>query len=222
MKFQAVKKIIAVGLLLVAGGCTSCGNVKKESIIIASQEHTTQVKSENTYITKSEDNKNSLLSGTYKILTKKNPVYINVPTGSSYTEREKGFTEMFTDYKTRIIAVTGFISSKEQCSTLEDVYEIMFSNVRGALGSYWSLSETSYTHQDKMTINGIEMLRCEGTVKNDYGGVYDAYIVGYYFLIEDTPCSVIGFVKDKEQPQDIINEVRDYVDAMVKTIKVNA
>ncbi len=220
MKLEVVKKIIAAGLVFVVAGCTACGREKEESVIIASQEQTMQTK--NVDMTMPEENQNNRLAGQYRMATNGRDVYISTPADRNYTEREKGFVEMFTDYEKRMITIASLRIEKEAEYTLQSVYEKVIEHEKLALSAYWNIGETSYTHQDKMTINGIEMLRCEGMVKNDYGGVYDAYIVGYYFLIEDTPCSVIGFVKDKEQPQDIINEVRDYVDAMVKTIKVNA
>lgn len=210
---KPTKIVVCMGILSIAACFTACGSAEKEvSNNITSLEQVMQ--------TKTVDLTNDGLTGQYKMATNGRYVYISTPADRNYTEREKGFIEMFTDYEKRMITVSSLRGERYKDDTLEGVYKKVIEHEKLGLSAYWDIGEATYTQQDKMTINGIEMLRCEGTIKNDYGGIYDAYIIGYYFLIEDTPCSVIGFVKDKEQPQDIINEVRDYVDGMVKTIRI--
>lgn len=216
---KPTKIAVCMGILSIATCFSACGSAeKKVSNNITSLEQVIQTKTVD--FTMAEEKQTDGLTGQYKMATNGRYVYISTPADRNYTEREKGFVEMFTDYEKRMITVASLRVEKDEDYTLESVYEKVMAHEKLGLSAYWNIGEATYTQQDKMIINGIEMLRCEGTIKNDYGGIYDAYIIGYYFLIEDTPCSVIGFVKDKEQPQDIINEVRDYVDGMVKTIRI--
>lgn len=45
------------------------------------------------------------------------------------------------------------------------------------------------------------------------------YTVGYTFFWDGTPFQITGVVVTKEQAQEDIDEIRTYVDAMVKTIR---
>ena len=90
---------------------------------------------------------------------------------------------------------------------------------------YHPINSISITSEKTEKINGLEVYRFEGTMNcrkpDDTSSNYDAYVVGYSFVINGVPCSIIGSVQDVKQEQSMIKEMKATVEAMIKTVRNN-
>ena len=50
-------------------------------------------------------------------------------------------------------------------------------------------------------------------------GNYELYTIGYSFVMDGIPCSIEGTVLDESQPENMINQVKDTVNAMAQTVR---
>lgn len=48
---------------------------------------------------------------------------------------------------------------------------------------------------------------------------YDAYVVGYSFIYDNTQCTITGSIINKEQNQDEITNMKNTVEAMIKSLR---
>ncbi len=75
-----------------------------------------------------------------------------------------------------------------------------------------------FDKQEKVTINGIDMIRYEGNLVVKGYDSNKRYVVAYVFLYNNTPNAIFGCVGDYKQPKEYIEEMRHNVDESVKTI----
>lgn len=73
------------------------------------------------------------------------------------------------------------------------------------------------TTSENMTINSIDCIQFMGSVTDDNGRVCFSY--GYTFVVDDTPCMLVGFVFTAEQKSDEIESLKAEIDAMMKTVR---
>ena len=165
---------------------------------------------------KSEDN-NIVLSDSYKVPGKN--IVIDVP---NYQEMEKGYTQLYILHGVKYVAVTA--DDSVTASSVMDAHEKAFDKFKENIQNYSYVNALSITSEVEETINGINVYRYEGTLNCalDYSNrekSYDAYVVGYSFIMDGVPCTITGSVIEQSQSDEMISEIRDTVDAMIKTLR---
>ena len=167
---------------------------------------------------KNKDDKNNTLKDifteTYQVPTY--DIFINIP--RNYMPIEKGFTHLFNVGGERSLAVTAV--RRANPSSLQDAYRMALERFIIAFENHAKINSLSIENEETLEINGIDLYRFEGKLDcTDELGDYKLYTVGYTFIMDGLPCMVIGTVLEKEQPQDMIDEIRTYVDYMVTTLR---
>ena len=165
------------------------------------------------------DNKDDISDSfrSYKVAGRN--IYINVP---NYQKINKGFTNVFILSGYKYVAVTAHCN--EQASSLNEAHEVAFELFKDMIQNYSYVNSINITKDTTERINGIEVYKYEGTLNCALDYVnreksYDAYCIGYSFIMDDTPCTLIGSVIDREQKQEDIDEMRKMVEASIKTLR---
>lgn len=191
---------------------------------------------ENKVEEKKEENKNTTtnnavdLSNSYKVPGKK--IVINVP---NWQEMEKGFTELYILHGLKYVAVTAETTSV--VTTVEEAHTKAFEKFKQNIQNYSYVNSLTVKTSSKETINGIEVYKYEGTLNCalDYSNrdnSYDAYVIGYSFIMDGVPCNITGSViaedgkiyqKNGEQVtvnyEEEVSEMKSTVEAMIKTLR---
>lgn len=153
------------------------------------------------------------LTKTYRIPAKK--IYVNVP---DYQEIESGFTKLYVVGRQINIAITADDTIKE--TALEQAHQAIFKDYVKNMQNYATIDELKIEKDSKVTVNGTEMYKFEGKLEcHAETGNYELYTIGYSFVMDGIPCSIEGTVLDESQPEDMINQVRDTVNAMAQTVR---
>lgn len=153
------------------------------------------------------------LTKTYRIPAKK--IYVNVP---DYQEIESGFTKLYVVGRQINIAITADDTIKE--TALEQTHQAIFKDYVKNMQNYATIDELKIEKDSKVTVNGTEMYKFEGKLAcHAETGNYELYTIGYSFVMDGIPCSIEGTVLDESQPEDMINQVRDTVNAMAQTVR---
>lgn len=153
------------------------------------------------------------LTKTYRIPAKK--IYVNVP---DYQEIESGFTKLYVVGRQINIAITADDTIKE--TALEQAHQAIFKDYVKNMQNYATIDELKIEKDSKVTVNGTEMYKFEGKLEcHAETGNYELYTIGYSFVMDGIPCSIEGTVLDESQPEDMINRVRDTVNAMAQTVR---
>lgn len=153
------------------------------------------------------------LTKTYRIPAKK--IYVNVP---DYQEIESGFTKLYVVGRQINIAITADDTIKE--TALEQAHQAIFKDYVKNMQNYATIDELKVEKDSKVTVNGTEMYKFEGKLEcHAETGNYELYTIGYSFVMDGIPCSIEGTVLDESQPEDMINQVRDTVNAMAQTVR---
>lgn len=142
-------------------------------------------------------------------------IYVNVP---DYQEIESGFTKLYAIGRQINIAITADDTIKE--SALEQAHESIFKVYAENMHAEAVIDELKVEKDSKVTVNGTEMYKFEGKLAcHAETGNYELYTIGYSFVMNGIPCSIEGVVLNKSQPEDMINQVRDTVNAMAQTVR---
>lgn len=153
------------------------------------------------------------LTKTYMIPAKK--IYVNVP---DYQEIESGFTKLYVVGRQINIAITADDTIKE--TALEQAHQAIFKDYVKNMQNYATIDELKIEKDSKGTVNGTEMYKFEGKLAcHAETGNYELYTIGYSFVMDGIPCSIEGTVLDESQSEDMINQVRDTVNAMAQTVR---
>ena len=191
-----MKKIVAVLLTLIfifaLSACnneTSNTNPTNDSSTDNTTQTDNQTKPDND---SSEINQNKLLTGTYKVPEKN--IVVDVP---NYQEMDKGFTKLYILHGEQYVAITADVNSK--ASTIQEAHDIAFSFFKEAIQNYSYVNSLSVTKDDTETINGVEVYKYEGTLNCGHDTVYDAYVIGYSFIMDNVPCTITGSVINQSQ-----------------------
>ncbi len=166
----------------------------------------------NTETEQSIDQNTNRLTGIYRVPMKN--IYISTP---AYQEIEEAYTELFIVQNSRYIAITA--ARKDTASSVQDAHTKAFEEFKQNIQSYSYVNSLSITKDSTKTINGIDIYRFEGTMNCGHDTVYDAYAVGYSFIMDGIPCEIIGSVIDKNQSESLINEISAVVNEMIKSVR---
>lgn len=199
---------------------TSCGNDTSESNIyekdIIDDVDNTAVEM-NDDVIKNEEKTSSykrsdLLPNTYKIPLIE--VYVDTP---NFSDIGSGYTELFKDGDTKYVAFTD--SRKETMEDAKEVFDNLYPQFKNNVKSWHRIKGDPVLTESSVEINGITTHKIVGTVECGITTSTDCYIYGYSFIFEDVPCSIIGVVSDKAQPQEEIDELTAIVDAMMESVR---
>lgn len=162
------------------------------------------------------DTSTKLLPYTYQVPMEN--IFIDVP---NYQEIEEGLTKVFIVQESKYVAITpNWLDKTDNLEEAHDrCYDLFLKNMTNYQGGVNSLSISS---TEKKTINGIEMYRYEGSINYGKQNVYDGFALGYYFVIDNIPCEIVGSVIDREQTPELIEEITMLVDQMALTVRTSA
>lgn len=207
-----MKKIILVSLsVVIVMSLVACGKNKDNKI-----DNTEAITEDNIKnYTESEIIKesNSDLTEIYNVPAKN--IYMNVP---NYQKIESSRSQLFVIGRQINIAVTA--NWKIQGTTVEQAHKDIFQDYVKNMHAEAVIDELKVEKDSKVTVNGTEMYKFEGKLAcHAETGNYELYTIGYSFVMDGIPCSIEGTVLDKSQPEDMINQVRDTVNAMAQTVR---
>lgn len=209
-----MKKFTVIGLcVFMAVSLAACGKNLENSDKNNTTVTETNVQDKNN--TKKEEASQTAVNLTkiYRIPAKK--IYVNVP---DYQEIESGFTKLYVIGRQINIAITADDTIKE--NALEQAHQAIFKIYVKNMQNYATIDELKIEKDSKVTVNGTEMYKFEGKLAcHAETGNYELYTIGYSFVMDGIPCSIEGTVLDESQPEDMINQVRDTVNAMAKTVR---
>ncbi len=153
-----------------------------------------------------------LLGDSYKVPGKN--IVVDVP---NYHSIEHGFTQLFIVQGEKYIAVTAAEDSTatELSAAHADAFAVFVSNIQ----SNSLVNSLSVSTDSTEIINGIEVYKYEGTLNCGRDTVYDAYAIGYSFIMDGVPCTITGSVINEDQPEDMIAEIKVVVEAMILTLR---
>lgn len=151
------------------------------------------------------------LPGEYHIPLKE--IYFSVP---KWHETELGYTERFTVYDSKYVAITG--NKHLTASSSKEAYEVCSKDFIEAL-SKTSAKEFKIEKDEEVKINGIKMYKFEGKLIHELGNTRDLYTIGYSFVIDGVALQITGVVMDEAQPEELIEEMRDTVNEMAKHVR---
>lgn len=206
-KFIVICISIVTTLTIVA--CGNNGNADNLENSITKIENTET----NSNITNETANFNNALTKIYNVPTRN--IYMNVP---DYQRIESNRSQLFVIGRQINIAVTA--NWRIQGTTVEQAQEDIFRDYKENLHAWAPIDELKIEQDSKVTINGTEMYKFEGKLAcHGEAGNYELYTIGYSFVMDGIPCSIEGTVLDKSQPQDMIDNVRDTINAMAQTVR---
>ena len=169
---------------------------------------------------KQEENNSVDLSYTHKVSSKQ--IYVDVPNWDSMELTKQMMTTVYKIQGSKYVAITDI---DKQVNSLSEAYQATFDVFKANMYRYHPINSISITSEKTEKINGLEVYRFEGTMNcrkpDDTSSNYDAYVVGYSFVINGVPCSIIGSVQDVKQEQSMIKEMKATVEAMIKTVRNN-
>lgn len=207
--------ILAVLLLL---SMTACGDKPSNDVDTPNTE-SSQTKNNEPDDTKVEDDKKDEVKFTnsYKVPGKK--IVIDVP---DYQEMEKGYTQLYILHGVKYVAVTA--DDSVTASSVKDAHDKAFAKFKENIQNYSYVNDITVTTDAEETINGISVYKYEGTLNcaldySDRENSYDAYVIGYSFIMDGVPCTITGSVIDQSQSKDMIAEMKTTVEAMIKTLR---
>ena len=205
---KVINTIMAAVLSVSLFGCTA----QKTEDMSTSSDKTADIKEE-VGGGEAGDTVSVTLPNTFKVPSK--DVYIDAP---NYQEIEEGFTRVFIVHGEKYCTVTSELM--ETATTLTEAHNLAFSSFKTNMMNYeGGVNSIQINKEEYLTINGIDTYYFEGLINYGIQPVFDGYAVGYAFIIDGVPCEIIGSVIDGEQSSATIQEIKDNVDAMMKSVR---
>lgn len=146
-------------------------------------------------------------------------IFIDVP---YWHEIEYGYTSLFILSGVEYVAVSwtpDYRDDDSVISSLSTVHEKTFEKFIAGVHNYTKVKGLTATTASTETINGVEVYRYEGVLNVENKALEEIYTIGYSFVFEGMPINVSGVILDEEQDQEMIDELRTIVDAMIPTIR---
>ena len=168
--------------------------------------------------TKQEESSSVNLTYTHKVPGEN--IYIDVPNWDPMELTKQMMTTVYKIQGSKYVAITDI---GETVNTLSEAYQKTFDVFKANMYRYHPVNSISITSEKTKKVNGMEVYRFEGTMNcrkpDDTSANYDAYVVGYSFILNGVPCSIIGSVQDVAQEQSMIKEMKATVESMIKTVR---
>lgn len=199
--------------ILVLGLATGCGD--KSTNIDDNKTNENNQSGENI---NQEENNSVDLSYTHKVPGKQ--IYVDVPNWDSMELTKQMMTTVYKIQGSKYVAITDI---DKQVDSLSEAYQATFDVFKTNMYRYHPINSISITSEKTEKVNDLEVYRFEGTMNcrkpDNTSSNYDAYVVGYSFIINGVPCSIIGSVQDVKQEQSMIKEMKTTIDNMMKTVR---
>lgn len=174
----------------------------------------TKTETESEMTAESEESEKAQIDFYYTHKVPGKNIVIDAP---NYQNVELGYTELYIIHESKYVAFT--YNKLEQPETLEDAHKAAYDMFLLSVDNY-SFGELTVTKEEYVTIDGIDMYRYEGTIKEGYGdNKYDCYALGYSFIMDGVPCTVGGAVIEESQSEELIKEIHDTIEAMIRTLR---
>ena len=204
-----ISAVLSLSMIGCGGQETTKSSVKDEKSPVSIKEDNKQeVNGTNDNSTVSET-----LTNVFKVPSKE--IYVN---GPNYQEIEQGFTQLYIVHEQKYCAVTSSIF--DTADSLLEAHEISFSLFQQNMANYeGGINSIQIDQEQNLTVNGIDTYYFEGSINYGTDNIHDGYAVGYAFIIDGVPCEIVGSVIDDEQSSVTIQEIKDNVDAMMKSVR---
>lgn len=204
MKFRLILLIAMMSMMLL--GCTKAEALENDKL-------PTNKETESELEMLEETEKSDIeFKYTHKVPGKS--IVIDAP---NYQNVELGYTELYIIHNSRYVSFT--YDKNANVEDLKGAHEAAYQKFVQNVDNY-SFGELTVTKEEYITINGIDMYRYEGTVKEGFGdNQYDCYALGYSFIMDGVPCTVGGAVIEEAQSEELIKEIHDTIEAMIRTLR---
>lgn len=131
---------------------------------------------------------------------------------------------VFHSQMSNVIALT-YDKDVSFSGSVAEVFDILndgdlFNNISSYMGSAFSDSSTFEIEVDsseKKTVAGFETINITGSVVDSSGKT--GFVYAYTFVIDETPCMLVGIVIDKVTNADAVSGLKTEVDNMAETIR---
>ena len=141
-----------------------------------------------------------------------------------FHEMNNGFTHVFGHDGTKYIAVTGVYDG--DTSSLEAAHKSALDEFIMSVQNQSLINSLNIETDSTENINGLEVYKFEGTFDCGRDQPYEAYAIGYSFIMDDTPCNIIGYVDgydsdtgERNIDQSLADEIKQNVEAMIYTVR---
>lgn len=206
--------LLALALVLTTVGCgTDTKEPSEPNNKVESEKDSTNNTEKETLESESSSVETEVeLPLTHKVPLKQ--VVISVP---KWQNIEYGYTEVYNREEKLYIAFT--YDRDKTVEGVKDAHQVAWDKFLVNLRNH-KYEQVILTKEEIVTINGIEMYRYEGTMPyQDDGKSFVGYTVGYSFIMDGVPCTLVGSVTDPAQSDEYIKQVTDTVEAMIKTLR---
>lgn len=203
--------IIAMFMMLTMVACGNQSDEGGETPNVDNSQTQSQTENDTTKDEPSNDNKVTLAYA-YKVSGKN--IVVDVP---NYQEINKGFTQLYIMHGQKYVAITA--AKNSSATDLNTAHDDAFAKFKENIQNFSYVNSLTVKNDSTETVNGVEVYKYEGTVNCGKDTIYDAYVIGYSFIMDGVPCTITGSVIDQAQSQDMIDEIKATVEAMIKTLR---
>ena len=144
-------------------------------------------------------------------------VYISYSSKLRYKKQSNSI--LFYNNNDALVGIT--FNTTKYNGDLKDIINLLMDSFinDSATSSSGNIYNQKFTLLDteNVKINNNDSIKFSGLVENQGG--WNCHIYGYALVVDDIPILFTGIVSSKEQSSDLIKEIEDRVDTMVKTIK---
>ena len=215
-----MKRIFALLLsIMLIFALASCENDNTDNKL---KSHDTPTSTSQLEVTQQDQSSNSKvdsveLSYSFKVPGKN--IFVDVP---NYQEIERGFTELFILNGERYIAIT--FDKLSNVETLQEAHDKAFSIFVESIQDYSYVNSIDIKNDSITKVNDIDVYKYVGTLNCalDYSNrdnSYDAFVIGYSFIMDGIPCTITGSIINRNQPENDIQDLTNIVDSMIQTLR---
>ena len=150
-------------------------------------------------------------------------IYISTP---AWRCDETIFGRRLSDSNDYVVAITYNDEDEgEYTGAIEDILEETYDGFTYAVGEHAvtnEFGEYNLSTKEKVTLDcGAEAMKFEGTMSaNEYTAVVDYYVYGYSFVYDGSTLTVGASVVNPEVIDEKKDMMKDIVDRMVKTVRM--
>lgn len=209
------KKICAAfAVMVLVIGFTACGNKNNTDAVDKGGNSAVPAVTDSSKGTgsDSEEVPIGLLSETYKVPLE--DIYVDTPALKGI---ESGYSMHYLE--DGIKCLTFICMSGESVSDPDSAFDMIFDGYSGSLSYCYTFNRLGEVKKDRITVNGIDALKLDGSVNVGAVSEYDAALYGYIFVFNGYPCAILGVVIDYSQPESEINAVKELADAMMNSVR---
>ena len=222
-----MKKLVVLLMMIVLTGCfIACG---KEEEVVTDNGQTDEVVTDNENI---EDNSEE------EVVEEKtddveyetelnNYLYYDYPT-THYIDSRPAADFIMKDNDDIMVGVYGdyrdtYNDSLEKVIDFVNEADFMYyaSRSGGGGSSFYLEEDIVVTSSEMVTMAGMDSMKFEGTTPNRFRdeAYWDCYVYGYTFLYKDVSYAVIGVVTPQEQDEEMIEQMKSFVDDIASRVK---